>query len=64
MKYQFIVTYNIYQNGVIVGSGLTSRMSDTFYLSKEVNESIDAIMKEGVKSGYCIADQRITRIKE
>lgn len=63
MKYQFIITYNVYRNSIIIGSGVYTVMSETFFLTKEASDKLAADLKENFVSGNYYADQRIIRVE-
>ena len=70
MKYQFILSYNIYENGLIVGCGLICRMSDFAFLDDDLQDEMIKSMTENIrkdnkspKERYP-ADLKFTRFKK
>jgi len=70
MKYQFIITYNVYENGVVAGMGMETRMSSDFYLDKDLkNEMIDSAVEYTKKKNLgklerYIGDLRVQRLNK
>lgn len=59
MKYQFIMTYNIYRNNKLDGAGIVDCETSSPFLN---NDIIDEFYKKISTEDYNAADFHITRI--
>ena len=64
LKYQFIITYNVYENGVIAGMGMETRMSSDFYLHSSLQkEMIDSAADKTKENNTCKTERYIGDLK-
>lgn len=62
MKYQFIMTYNVYRDNQIVFGDIVYLKTSSEFMSIDIQAELERIASHGLQENDVIADFHITRI--